>query len=157
MLQPDLIYADEDRLDDQGQRCDPWLKPGWVEESFWSSPWLNTLSIWRISWLRDRQQLLPPADPEGRWCWQLLALEKNPRILHIPLVLANAGSQQKCSPEPLKQHLERQGERIKTVQPHPLFSSCFQFQWKLPPRWSCSAIIPTRDRADLLKQCLTSL
>ena len=36
--QPDLVYPDEDRLDEQGRRHDPWFKPGWVRESFWSSP-----------------------------------------------------------------------------------------------------------------------
>ena len=54
LLLPDLLYSDEDCLDAYGQRCDPWLKPGWVEESFWSSPWLMNLSVWRMRWLRDR-------------------------------------------------------------------------------------------------------
>ena len=33
----------------------------------------------------------------------------------------------------------------------------FSLQWLLPKAWSCSVIIPTRDRAGLLKQCLESL
>ena len=75
--QPDLIYADEDRLDDLGHRVDPWFKPGWVYESYWSSPWLNSLSIWRISWLRNQQLPLPPIDVDGRWRWVLAALERS--------------------------------------------------------------------------------
>ena len=74
---PDLVYSDEDCLDIEGQRCSPWFKSGWVEESFWSSPWLMNLSVWRMSWLRDRQLPLPPTDLTGRWTWLLRALELN--------------------------------------------------------------------------------
>ena len=155
--QPDLIYADEDRLDAQGQRIGPWFKPGWVEESFWSSPWLTSLSIWRLSWLRDQQLPLPPADAAGRWVWLLAALEKQPQIRHVPLVLVHAGSPAPLDPSTLRQHLERKGEAVESVRPHAQLPGCFSLQWALPKAWSCSVIIPTRDRADLLKQCLESL
>ena len=64
---PDLVYCDEDRLDQQGERCDPWFKPGWLEESFWASPWLESCSLWRCSWLRHQRLPLPPAEGPGRW------------------------------------------------------------------------------------------
>jgi len=159
--QPDLLYADEDQLDGAGQRCEPWFKPGWVEESFWSSPWLEALSVWRLSWLRHQQLPLPPADQEGRWRWQLSALERRPQIQHVPLVLAHRrGSPQPASQpmaEALAEHLRRQGEAPAAVQPHRHLPGCFQLSWSLPAQWSCSVIIPTRDRPDLLAQCLESL
>jgi GT2 family glycosyltransferase len=155
--QPDLIYADEDRLDAKGHRIDPWFKPGWVVESFWSSPWLSGLSIWRMSWLRDQQLPLPPADAEGRWRWLLTALEQHPSISHLPLVLTHATKDYQLDPQPLRAHLQRRGEAIQSVQDHPELPGCFQLQWALPRTWSCTAIIPTRDRADLLEQCLTSV
>ena len=162
-LQPDLIYPDEDRLDSEGQRCDPWFKPGWVEESFWSSPWLGALSVWRLSWLRDQQLPLPPAEAAGRFAWVLAALERRPRISHVPLVLVHAGptpavpTDAASGAAALQQHLSRQGEAIAAVRPHPERPGCFALQWQLPERWNCSVIIPTRDRADLLEQCLASL
>jgi GT2 family glycosyltransferase len=157
LLQPDLIYSDEDRLDATGHRIDPWFKPGWVEESFWSSPWLGALSLWRMSWLRHAGLPLPPADAQGRWRWQLAALEQRPQISHVPLVLVHAGPALQPDPEALRQHLQRQGEAIAAVQPHRQLAGCLALQWQLPQRWSCSVIIPTRDRADLLEQCLVSL
>ena len=72
-------------------------------------------------------------------------------------MLVHAGPTLQLSSEPLKQHLERRGERIRSVQCHSNLPGCFQLQWTLPKRWSCSVIIPTRDRADLLEQCLVSL
>lgn len=156
LLLPDLLYSDEDCLDAYGQRCDPWLKPGWVEESFWSSPWLMNLSVWRMSWLRDRQLPLPPTDLKGRWSWLLRAVELHPRISHIPLVLVHGQSLQ-LEPEPLKQSLIRQGEAIREIRVHPELRGCFSLEWQLPKQWSCSIIIPTRDRADLLERCLETV
>lgn len=155
--QPNLIYADEDRLDGQGQRVDPWFKPGWVEESFWSSPWLISHSFWELSWLRDQQLPLPPADVAGRWVWLLAALERRPRVRHAPLVLVHAGPPASLDPSVLQSHLQRQGEAVQDVRPHAQLPGCFSFQWALPSAYSCSVIIPTRDRADLLQQCLESL
>ena len=156
LMLPDLIYSDEDCLDAKGQRCDPWLKPGWVEDSFWSSPWLTNISVWRMSWLRDRQMPLPPSDVTGRWNWLLRALELHPRISHIPLVLVHGQSLQ-LDTEPLKQSLIRQGEAIQQVRVHPSLPGCFSLQWQLPKHWSCSIIIPTRDRSDLLERCLETV
>lgn len=155
--QPDLIYADEDRLDEQGQRIDPWFKHGWVEESFWSSPWLISHSFWRLSWLRDQQLPLHPPDAAGRWAWLLAALEKQPQINHVPLVLVHAGPPKPLDQLTLQQHLQRKGEAVEAVRPHAKLPGCFSLQWALPKSWSCSVIIPTRDRADLLEQCLESL
>ena len=60
-------------------------------------------------------------------------------------------------PRTLQQHLQQQGEELQAVYPHAQLSGCFSLQWALPKAWSCSVIIPTRDRADLLEQCLESL
>ena len=153
---PDLVYSDEDCLDIEGQRCSPWFKSGWVEESFWSSPWLINLSVWRMSWLRDRQLPLPPTDLTGRWAWLLRALELQPRISHLPKVLVH-GQTLQLDPKPLQKFLERQGEAIREVRTHPSLQGCFSLQWKLPKQWSCSIIIPTRDCADLLERCLETV
>jgi GT2 family glycosyltransferase len=73
------------------------------------------------------------------------------------LVLVHAGPALQPDPEALCQHLQRRGEAIAAVQPHRQLAGCLALQWQLPQRWSCSVIIPTRDRADLLEQCLVSL
>ena len=160
-LQPDLIYADEDELSSTGVRSNPWFKPGWVEESFWASPWLNGMSLWRISWLRNQQLPLPPGDRCGRFKWMLQALERKPSISQVPLVL----SHHKQKPEmfsakalnALHQHLLAQGETIAQVNNHGKLVGCISLQWALPKQWSCTLIIPSRDRADLLASCLNSI
>jgi len=155
---PDLIYTDEDRIDAAGRRHAPWFKPGWVAESFWSSPWLVSLSIWRMSWLRLHGLALPPSDGDGRFQWLLQALERRPQIAHMPLVLVHGPLRgPRLNPTVLEAHLHRQGEAVDGVIPHDELDGCFRLRWRLPPRFSCSVIIPTRDRADLLERCLSSV
>jgi GT2 family glycosyltransferase len=57
----------------------------------------------------------------------------------------------------MKQHLLQCGEHIADVSKHHDLDGCLALRWALPRHWSCSVIIPTRDRADLLEQCLSSL
>ena len=73
LMQPDLIYADEDRLNADGNAL-AWLSQVGRRRALEQSL-AHASSIWRISWLRDRQLPIPPEDSEGRWRWQLLALK----------------------------------------------------------------------------------
>ena len=67
------------------------------------------------------------------------------------------GQSLQLEPEPLKQSLIRQGEAIREIRVHPELRGCFSLEWQLPKQWSCSIIIPTRDRADLLERCLETV
>ena len=169
-LAPQMLYADEDRLDAAGHRHDPWFKPDWVEESFWSTPWLQAFSAWQLDWLRDCQLPLPPADPLQRFAWQLRALEAGPRIAHVPLVLSHdspadgpggatgwSRAARRRAARELAAHLRRRGEAIRVVRPHPREAWGFELHWQPPRGQRCTIIIPTRDRADLLDRCLTGV
>ncbi|QPN59092.1 glycosyltransferase family 2 protein [Synechococcus sp. CBW1002] len=156
---PDLIYADEDRLDAEGRRQDPWFKPDWVEESFWSTPWLEGFSCWNLAWLRHGELSLPPEDPTGRFRWMLQALELEPRVGHMPEILVHRQGEptphETSARSPLlRAHLQRRGEAVEAVESHPELPDAYQLRWSLPAGHHCSVIIPTRDRADLLADCL---
>lgn len=163
---PQLVYADDDRLDAAGRRVDPWFKPGWCLESFWSTPWLEGCSAWRISWLRAQRLPPPPPGALERFRWILQALALQPTIAHVPLVLAHsvlAGGGAEVRAEMLREQLVRQGEAIAAVEPLACTSAGgmaqagFRLQWALPAGRRCELIIPTRDRADLLAACLGSV
>jgi len=162
---PHLIYADEDRLTPAGERSDPWFKPGYTPESFWSSPWLEGLSLWRLSWLRTQQLPLPPLHVEQRWVWALQALARQPRIQGLPHVFSHwihgepklSSPQAQARAQALADHIQSQAEAIQRVQPHPEQPGCFRLQWAMPSRHRCRIIVPTRDRADLLETCLDTV
>ena len=175
-LLPQLLYPDEDRLDGHGRRYDPWFKPGWVPESFWSSPWLEGCSAWSLAWLRA--QALPPpsssqlpstpaADGMGLWAWQLAALERRPQVLAVPRVLVHRGVGQGADRvvDPAAQHaraaaLERQlrgqGEAVRVSAE--AVAGRFRLEWALPAALpAVQVVIPSKDQAGLLGRALESL
>lgn len=163
---PDLLYCDEDRLDEQCRRSDPWFKPDWVAESFWSTPWLEASSVWRIGWLREQGVQPPPVEAEGRWQWLLQVLEKNPRIRHVPRILVHRSgripvrteAEDQRRADVLLHHLLRQGERVQAVRPSAHRPGGFELAWHLPePLPRVRVVIPSRDRPALLEDCLNSL
>ena len=160
---PDLLSVDEDRLDAAGQRYDPWFKPEQLAESSWSTPWLSSCSAWRCSWLREQELGWPPVDAEQRQAWLWLALARRPQHRHVPQVLVHRRA---TAAEPLsravqarllQEHLQAQGEAVTAVHPHPQRPEGFVITWAVPAPLRCSLIVPTRDRADLLETCITSL
>lgn len=158
--QPDLITVDEDRIDSDGQRYDPWFKPSLLAESSWSTPWFEGLSAWSCSWLREHQLGWPPQNSIERFQWLLHALSFNPKHKHIHIALChceaedNTGENLEAKARLLRLYLRSKGEPVIAASPD---RSGFRFQWALPKNLSCSLIIPTRDRADLLDVCLSSV
>ena len=161
-VQADLLTADEDRLDPQGFRCDPWFKPATLQESFWAQPWLSSLSIWRCSWLRAKGLSWPPAAGEARLDWLWAALAHEPRHAHVPAVLMHQLPEvmppdRVSEISSLRRYLQIRGENIVDIQPHPDIATGLQIRWPIPCGVRCTAIVPTRNRADLLQQCLASV
>lgn len=176
---PDAIYVDEDCLSPQGERHDPWFKPGWQPEAFWSTPWLDGFSLWRRGWLAGFGLPPPPASshPLDRFAWQLKALEAQPRLLALPRILVHRVAAEGCIKTPsspvhpahtrlraqqLHHHLARLGEAVTAVTPMALpgrpEAAGFRFSWALPPAPPLiSVIVPSRDRPDLLAACLDGL
>ena len=158
---PDLLYADEDWIDASGGRHTPWFKPGWVPESFWSTPWLESFSAWRLSWLLHAGLAPPPPAGTARFAWLLAALERTPRIGHVPRVLVHRfGPSDAANPTRaalLGDHLQRLGEGNVQVRARQDPYGSYSLVWPLPPGITCRVVIPTRNRADLLEACLRSL
>lgn len=160
----ELVYPDEDRLDQSGRRHDPWFKPGWVPESFWSSPWLEGCSAWSLAWLRHQRLPPPPVgDATELWAWQLSALAQQPQVLAVPRVLVHRSAappadqpQAQRLAEQLQRQLRSQGEPV-TVTPAATAGQ-FRLAWALPnQRPSVQVVIPSKDQATLLGRCLESL
>lgn len=159
---PQLITADEDELDANGQRCNPWFKPASLAESSWSTPWMESFSAWSCAWLRLNGFDSPPGSPEERDEWIWAALRHHPKHGHVPRVLVHRRQGGAVEMDPLsrcsrlKRHLNLLGEAIATVQPHPLGGAGFNLEWAIPKALRCTVIVPTRNCADLLQACLSS-
>lgn len=172
--QPDagLLYSDEDKIDEQGQRREPHFKPDWNRDLFYSHNYITHFCVFKRAILTRiggfRKGL------EGSQDYDLLlrtiSILGNRQIIHVPHILyhwrAINGSTALNSNE--KPYAQQAGKKalidffrptniLVKVQNHAL-NNCYRVEWPLPePLPFVSLIIPTRDSYRLLKKCIDSI
>ncbi|RIV83520.1 glycosyltransferase [Aurantiacibacter xanthus] len=130
-----LIYADDDLLDDKGRRCDPHFKPDWNAELSRHFDYLAGTALVRLA---DADLTVPLADD-----WPADLARRT----------ATRTASQGAPPLHLREVLYHRRTRPKPQRPAPLALSAEE-HGRLP---SVSVIVPTRNRADLLRTCLDGL
>ncbi|MDB5972494.1 MAG: hypothetical protein JWQ90_4944 [Hydrocarboniphaga sp.] len=168
---PEVIYTDEDKIDERGRRFMPHLKPDWNPELLLSNNYIAHLAIYRRRLVEDVGRLR--AGTDGSQDYDLIlrctARCRPEQVRHIPVVLyhwraihgstARAASAktytQTAGYRALSHHLhDVPGARIEDGR----YPNMYRVRFPLgdpPPR--VSIIIPTRDGFDHLSQCLRSL
>lgn len=167
LAQPDvdIIYSDEDHIDDDGQRSCPYFKPDWNQELMLGQNLINHLGVYRRS-LVDRVGGFQTG-MEGSQDYDLalrVLLESAPeRIAHIPRILYHwrqAGRTASFSEQALARCAENGRRAVLAflaakvpgaiVEPASV-SSWNRVIYPIPqPEPSVSVIIPTRNYARLL-------
>jgi glycosyltransferase involved in cell wall biosynthesis len=168
-----LLYTDEDKLDAQGHRYDPYFKCAFNYELLLAQNMISHLGVYRRDLVSDLGGLRSDFDGSQDYDLALRACEKlNPsQIIHIPRVLyhwrAASGStalSPDCKPYAIaaaraavSAHLNRIG-KAATVTAAPEVLTMNRVRFSLPdPNPPVSIIIPTRDGGDHLKACLDSI
>jgi GT2 family glycosyltransferase len=167
----DLIFSDEDKIDAEGRRFDPYFKPDWNPDLMLSQNMFSHLGVFRRSLVEAvggfRQGY------EGSQDYDLVlraAARSHPeRIHHIPHVLyhwrAISGSAALAPEEKgyasqrarraIADHLAARGIEAEVLAGR--FPNCHRVRYALRAPPPVSVIIPTRDQAALLRTCLTGL
>ena len=156
----DLLFADEDWLDAQGRRTQPFFKPGWDAELQRGRDLVGPFAFYRAALVGEAAPVTGPA-----WLYdlanQVAAAAQPQAIHHIPAVLCHRtflppGHAEACRAV-AAQHLRKEGVAADIV-PIADLPGCNRIVRKLPdPAPTVSIIIPTRDRADLLRVCCESV
>ena len=172
ILHPDaaIIFSDEDRLDPAGRRCQPILKTGWNPEMMLSHNMVGNLALFRRHLFNDIGGFRSGFGDSRDYDLVLRASESTPatRIRHLPLVLHHSrqrtetrGTESPSQSSVLRavsEHLARTGQTNATVASLSNAPGWLEISRKVPcPPPLVSVVIPTRDRADLLEQCLAGL
>lgn len=152
-----LFYWDEDEATDDG-KCQPWIKPGWDLLLHLACDCLTGASALHVETACQIAAELPslPANREGIAELLLTMAEQGSTPVHIPLVLTSRHSRRQLG-SAWTRLVERKkpGWRLHST------PDGIPFVTVVPPdpvRWpAVSIIIPTRDRADLMRTCLTGL
>lgn len=170
----DLIYTDEDKINGDGERFQPYFKPDWNPELLLAQNFINHLGVYRRTLLDSIGGFRLGFEGSQDYDLALRASEHttSERIRHIPTVLyhwrqrsdaasfsetafAHCGDANRRA---VAEHLARIGTTGAEVSALPQMPSWVQVRRSLPA--SCprvSVIIPTRDRAELLRVCLDGL
>jgi O-antigen biosynthesis protein len=165
----DILFSDEDHVDDAGQRHQPIMKTGWNPEMMLSHDMVGNLKVVRRSLIDSIGGVR--AGFRGCRDYDLVlrasAATTAQRIRHLPLVLHHSRRKTDTTADSLDhdsalqvvtEHLERTGQAGATVAPLPGAPGWLEIRRTVPiPPPLVSVIIPTRDRADVLGKCLGGL
>lgn len=170
--QAQIVYSDEDKLDPQGQRCEPHFKPDFNPDLLYAQNYVSHLGVYRRSLVEAVGGFRPGF--EGSQDHDLLlrcvARLQDPRdVLHVPEVLYHwrqvPGSTAlrhdakdyacEAGRRAVQAHHDalHPGVQVSIVGP-----GLYRSLWPLPaelPR--VSLIVPTRDGLDVLRTCIESL
>ena len=166
----DILFSDEDHVDDAGQRHQPIMKTGWNPEMMLSHDMVGNLKVIRRSLIQSIGGIR--AGFRGCRDYDLVlrasAATTATRNRHLPLVLHH--SRQKTDTpivdsldhdsalQVVTEHLNRTAQSGATVAPLPGAPGWLEVRRTVPsPAPLVSVIIPTRDRADVLGKCLGGL
>jgi GT2 family glycosyltransferase len=168
-----IIYSDEDKTDESGRRFAPYFKCEFNEQLFLSHNMICHLGCYRRDLVERVGGFRTEFDGSQDYDLALRVIELLDRrqIVHIPRVLyhwsAIEGSTSLiddakpyahiAAMKAIRAHLERVGVRAEVVEA-PESKNMNRIRYLLPEsKPSVCVIIPTRDRLDLLKQCVDSL
>lgn len=157
----DIIYSDEDKLTEQGQRCDPYFKPDWSPDLFYAQHYLKQLTVYRRALVEQVGGFEANYPEQEDYALILRLLESEQispdRIRHIPRVLSHSRQVAENVPSAMKalnDHFQR-AQQTAQVKPTP---GGWRVIYHLPiPLPLVSIIIPTRDRVKLLRGLVEDL
>jgi glycosyltransferase involved in cell wall biosynthesis len=166
-----FIYSDEDKVDGEDRRFDPYFKPDWNPDLNNGQNYTSHLSVYRADLIRSLGGFRKGFEGSQDWDLFLRALERIPAsaIRHIPKLLyhwrAVPGSTalqlaEKIYPIEaarlaLVEHFKRRGESVE-VEAVP--GDHWRVMYPIPsPAPLVSLIIPTRNALKLVRQAVQSI
>ena len=165
----DLIYTDEDIMDEVGNRFGPRFKPDWSPEMLLALNYVIHLSVYRKSLLEEIGGFREGFEGSQDYDLVLRFTEKTDRVFHIPKVLyhwkavsGSVAADVEAKPQThertrraLEEALARRG--LEGSVEDEFYHSVFRAKLKIIGDPNVSIIIPTRGDTMSLKRCLESI
>ncbi len=154
------VFADCDALARSGARMQPRLKPTWNRELLWCTDYIHAPLLVRADPALLDALALPNAAAKPAYALALALAERERSTLsHIPHVLFHEWldeqrDRRRASISVLREHLSRLGHPGTVTQ---LPDGIQRVSWPVPRRTSVSIMIPSKDKPDLLKDCIDSI
>jgi GT2 family glycosyltransferase len=166
----DVIYSDEDHIDDNGLRSDPFFKPDWSPDLILGENYICHFLVLRTSLCRELGGFRSETDFSQDMDIVLRASLKTQRILHIPRILyhwrTNVYTGDRASDAHQRRALETSRRAVEDYL-KAMGTSAIVVPGAVPSRWrvrypipknqSVRVIVPCGGNLTLLKRCLTGL
>ncbi|MDE5093273.1 MAG: glycosyltransferase, partial [Trichodesmium sp. St11_bin5] len=166
----DMIYSDEDKINEADERLDPFFKTGWCPDSLLSRMYICHLGTYRRSIIEELGGFRVGYEGSQDYDLVLRFAEKTDKIFHIPKVLYNwrihsesaaSGSHAKpyaydAGARAIEDALIRRGEKGKVI-PHSKVAGAYTVRYEIKEHKKVSIIIPTRNLGTILDRCLESI
>ncbi len=170
-LQPDvdLLYSDEDKIDERGRRYDPFFKPDWSPDLLLSENYICHLLVVRCSRLVQAGGFRSAFDGSQDYDLLLRLTRDSAQIVHIPRVLYHwrslpgstaASTDQKSFAAPAAQRAIQEELDCRRIAAQVVPGSIpgrWRVRYLLPEEPPVSIIIPSGGKIDPLRENLTSL
>ncbi len=165
----DMIYSDEDKLTEDGDRTDPSFKPDWSPDSFLSRMYVCHLGVYRKSIIDEIGGFRLGFEGSQDYDLVLRFTEHTNRIFHIPKVLYHwrmlatseaSGTGVKtyasdAAAKAIAEAMSRRGEpgKVETSE----LPGVYIPRYTLKEESLISIVIPTRNLGEILNTCLVSI
>lgn len=165
----DMIYTDEDKLDTSGNRCDPHFKSDYAPDTLMSVNYFCHFTLLRTSILREIGGWKVGYEGAQDWDLFLRFVEKAKNVYHLPKILyqwrmlegsTSMGLKNKdYAMDTARKSIEDALERRNTPGIVHLDDKVpyYWIEYKYKKEPMISIIIPTKDYASTLEQCLKSI
>jgi GT2 family glycosyltransferase len=166
----DLIYSDEDKMNEKGQRVDPHFKPDWCPDNFLSRNYLGHLLLLKQSILKEIGGFREGYEGSQDYDLLLRYTEKSKVIHHIPEVLYHwrmhmnsTAVNEEAKPyafnngiKALEDALVRRGiaGKVNLIENLPGF---YSIRYQIDTFKKVSIIIPSKDKADITNTAIESI
>jgi GT2 family glycosyltransferase len=165
----DVIYSDEDKLEPNGRRCDPFFKPDWSPEYLYSLNYVCHFGVYRKQHVEAVGGLRTEFNGSQDYDLLLRTAEGTRNIFHIPEVLyhwrkslgstalaAQAKSYSTVAGQKaIAEHLQRLGVTAEVTDGDG--PNRYRVRPTMKGEPLVSVIIPTRDGVEVLERCIRSI
>ena len=174
----DLLYSDEDRIDESGQVYEPEFKPDWSPDLLMCRNYIGHLVVARRRLLDKLGGLRSGFDGAEEYDLLLRLMEETDRIAHIPEALytrpVEPGPLEPGAAEPrtavpaatgpryseaakvaIGEAMRRRGEPGSVDDG--LVPGSYRARYRIPGSPRVAIVIPTRDKGDMLGRCVDSI
>ncbi len=166
----DIVYSDEDKIDAEGRRSEPYFKPDWSPDSLLSRNYVSHLGVYRRSLVEELGGFRVGFEGSQDYDLILRASERTNRVVHVPRVLYHWRSHEASTAQArehktyaydaavraLDEALARRGEAARVVTRADV-PGIYTVRYAVAAAERVSIIVPTRDHGADVDVCLQSV